>query len=115
MARVLLGDFGAIIRLGLRDIVDDDERSIVAEETASDGILERLHTTLPDVVVLDLDAADSTRLAKRIAADYPAVKVVACSSARPQMRIFPPFHRGESYCCELSPTALVEAVRTAGK
>lgn len=114
MARVLLGDFGAIIRLGLRDIVDDEDRSIVAEETASGSILELLHTTLPDVVVLDLDSADSDELARRITADYPAVKVVACSSARPQMRIFPPFHRGESYTCELNPSALIDAVRTSG-
>lgn len=111
MARVLLGDFSAIVRLGLRDIFTDDGRNLVAEETQNDGILDRLLTVLPDVVVLDLDSNAGDGLARQIATDYPAVKVVACSSERPQMRVFPPFHHGESYVLELNPTSLVEVVR----
>jgi hypothetical protein len=42
------------------------------------------------------------------------VKVIGCSSATPEMRIFPPFHKGESYQSELTPALLVEAIRQRG-
>ena len=110
MARVLLGDFGAIVRLGLWDIFEE-RADLVTEETATSDIVESMLVMLPDVVVLDLDTAGVEELARRIAVDFPAVKVIACSSARPEMKVFPPFHHGESYLAELDPTLLVEAVR----
>lgn len=114
MARVLMGDFGAIVRLGLWEIFEGTERDVVAEETATADLMERLVAALPDVVVLDLDTDGIEGLARRIALEYPAVKVIACSSAEPVMRIFPPFHRGESYLSELSPDLLVEAANHKG-
>ena len=35
--------------------------------------------------------------------------VIACSSAALQMRVYPPFHGGESYLSQLSPDLLVRA------
>jgi DNA-binding NarL/FixJ family response regulator len=113
VARVLLGDFGAIVRLGLWDIFQEGAE-VVAEETAAGELVQRLVAALPDVVVLDLDLEGVEQLARRIAMEYPAVKVIACSSASPVMRIFPPFHRGESYLSELSSDLLVDAVGRKG-
>lgn len=104
-----MGDFGAIVRLGLWEIFETD-LNVVAEEAATGELMERLVAVLPDAVVLDLDTGGVEELARHIALQYPAVKVIACSSATPVMRIFPPFHRGESYLSELSPDLLVEAV-----
>lgn len=113
MARVLMGDFGAIVRLGLWEIFEGGS-GVVAEEASTVDLMERLVAVAPDVVVLDLDTDGVEELARHIALEYPAVKVIACSSAEPVMRIFPPFHRGESYLSELSPDLLVEAVNHKG-
>jgi DNA-binding NarL/FixJ family response regulator len=110
--RVLIGDFGAIARLGLQRFRDEEGFEVVAEPGASQGLLDRLAEASPDVVVIDLDEEAASALAAWVASRFPAVKVIACSSREPLMRVYPPFHRGESYVCELSPRLLAEAVRT---
>ena len=98
MPRVLIGDFGAIARLGLREFLDEEGFEVVAEFR-------------PDVVVLDLDTDGEDDVAGQIATNFPAVKVIACSSEEPRMRIYPPFHHGESYLSELTPRLLADTVR----
>lgn len=112
MPRVLIGDFGAIARLGLREFLDEEGFDLVAEEggTGAD-VLARLTEVRPDVVVIDLDDEDGLANAERIVSEFPAVKVIACSSREPKMRVFPPFHHGESYLSPLSRTLLAETVR----
>jgi DNA-binding NarL/FixJ family response regulator len=110
--RVLIGDFGAIARLGLRELLDEQGFELVAEEEAAENLMDRLTEARPEVVVLNLDEAEDLVTAARIAAHFPAVKVIACSSTEPTMRIYPPFHHGESYVSELSRDLLAEAVRT---
>lgn len=109
MRRVLMGDFGAIVRAGFQDILEDQGVQLLK----ADGIdlLERLVQHLPDVVVLDLDRSGTSELVQRITADFPALKVVACSTEQPIMRIFPPFHRGESFERELDLDAFISIVQ----
>lgn len=114
MPYVLMGDFGAIVRLGFREIFDGQEVGLVTRQTPTRELVDRLVEEPPDVVMLDLDAEGTDLLAMRIASDYPAVKVIACSSAQPTMRIFPPFHHGESYVTELDAARLVAAVTSRG-
>jgi DNA-binding NarL/FixJ family response regulator len=109
MRRVLMGDFGALHRLGLQDILRCDDIELV--ETTDADVFDRLVEALPDVIVLDLDQRDVLDLVKRIVCLFPSVKVVACSSAEPLMRIFPPLHYGESYLTELDPALLTNAVQ----
>lgn len=112
MPRVLIGDFGAIARLGLREFLDEEGIDVVAEEVAPAEIVERLTEVRPDVVVVDLDTDGGLDAATRIASSFPSVKVIACSSEEPTMRIFPPFHHGESYVSELTPSLLAQTVRS---
>ena len=112
MERVLLGDFGAIARLGLREFLNEEGFDIVAEENSAEALMDLLTKVRPDVVVLDLDTNDDLEIAVRITSDYPAVKVIACSSESPRMIIFPPFHNGESYGMQLSPQVLAKEVRS---
>ncbi|MDQ3986710.1 MAG: response regulator [Actinomycetota bacterium] len=111
MARVLLGDFGAIARLGLREFLEEDGVDIVAEDSKSENVLQRLNEARPDVVVVDLDDEGGLEVASRIASAYPAVKVIACSSEKPMMVVFPAFHHGEFFDSDLSPELLMEAIR----
>jgi DNA-binding NarL/FixJ family response regulator len=112
LSRVLIGGFGAIARLGLRDVLDEEGFDVVAEQGPPDQLLELLTTVRPDVVLLDLDTESSVEFAGRISIDFPAVKVIACSPEDSTMRVFPPFHRGESYVSQLDPIALAETVRS---
>jgi len=109
---VLIGDFGAIARMGLREFLDEEGFEIVAEEDVPGEILERLTEFRPDVVVLDLDTDGELEIAGMIASNFPAVKVIACSSEEPTMRVYPPFHHGEWYLSELTPRLLADAVRS---
>ena len=113
MKRVLIGQFGSIVRLGLRELLEsEDGCDVVAEENGDDRVLDRLLYALPDVVVLDLDdEPGAAQLVNAITSGFPAVTVIACSSQRPAMRVFPSFHHGESYLSELSPELLIEAVK----
>jgi len=108
---VLIGDFGAIARLGLREFLDEQGFEVVAEEEAADNLMDRVTEARPEVVVLNLDQQGDLDVAARIAAYFPAVKVIACSSKEPTMRVYPPFHHGESYVSELSRDLLAQAVR----
>ena len=115
MKRVLLGELGAIVKLGLRELIrSESDCEIVSEPNAGSDVLDELDSTHPDVVLLDLDDSHaSTDLAMAISASHPAVKVIACSSSEPRMRVFPPFHHGESYVARMSPEILIEAVKQA--
>jgi len=108
VTRVLLGDFDALVRLGFRDVFRRVDVELLEADTLD--ILARLVESMPDVVLLDLDKDGVISLAQRIASEFPAVKVIACSSATPTMRIFPPFHHGESYRSQLDPTRLTCAI-----
>ena len=110
MTRVLMGDFSALHRLGLQSILRCDGIELV--EAADADVVDRLVEALPDVIVLDLDQHHVLDLVYRIVYLFPSVKVVACSSAQPLMRIFPPLHYGESYTTELDPGLLTSAIQT---
>lgn len=110
--RVLIGDFGVVARLGLRTSLLGMGFHVVSDVRGASELLMRVTETCPDVVVVDLDARGALKAAMRVSAEFPAVKVIACSSNEPKMRVFPPFHRGESYAMELTPATLAKAIRT---
>ena len=109
--RVVIGAFGAIARLGIRELLHEEGFDVVAEQSAGASMLDRLTEARPDAVLLDLDSEECLPTAAWISASFPAVTVIACSADEAAMRVFPPFHRGESYVSPLDRTLLVQAVR----
>lgn len=109
VTRVLIGEFGAIFRAGLADLLTEAGCDIVPEDHPSRGILEQVVDSQPDVVLLDLDSAGAEEVSGALSRVFPAVTVIACSSAALQMRVYPSFHGGESYLSQLSPDQLVRA------
>ncbi len=109
VTRVLMGDFSALHRLGLKDILRAD--GIELMDCAGVDVVGGLVEALPDVVVLDLDEAATAPLVNRIVHQFPAVKVIACSSQMPRMRVFPPMHYGEFYESDLDAALLASAVQ----
>jgi DNA-binding NarL/FixJ family response regulator len=110
MQRVLIGQFGSVARMGLRELLDGEGVEVVAEVEADGGIFSCVSEVRPDVVVLDLDDEAALGLAGEITSEFPAIKVIACSCEEPVMRVFPPFHHGESYASKLSATLLALAL-----
>lgn len=108
MTRVLMGDFTALQRLGLEEILHDDGVELV--EVSNPVVVQRLLDVLPDVVVLDSEAQDTDALVQRITHDFPRITVIACSTAVPVMRVFPSLHHGESYTTALEPALLTSAI-----
>jgi DNA-binding NarL/FixJ family response regulator len=114
VARVLIGEFGAIVRRGLKDVLAEGGCEVVAEDTTDQVLLQRLIDAFPDVVVVDLDRVDPDLVVHQVCAVFPAMKVVAFSAAdESTMRVFPAFHGGESYSSSLSATRLLEAIKTS--
>lgn len=109
MARVLIGKFGAIFRAGLVDLLAEAGCDVLPDEQTDRGILERVVAGQPGVVLIDLDGPGAADVARSLAASFPQVTVIACSSAALEMRVYPPFHAGESYVSPLSPDLLVRA------
>jgi DNA-binding NarL/FixJ family response regulator len=111
--RVLIGDFGSIIRIGLRELLVSSEIELVADaEQPASGIIGRLTEARPDVVILDLDNPDTPTTAQRISTTFPAIKVITCSPDEPVMRVFPAFHHGESYQASLTLSSLAAAIQS---
>ena len=122
--RVVIGDFGAVARLGLLDILAEEGLEVVGRAGVPDrpgpagkppasgpeGIVDLVNEVRPDVVVLDLDDESALDVAVGITSEFPAIKVVACSSEEPVMQVFPPFHHGESYLSQLTRAHLAQAL-----
>ena len=111
MRRVVFGDFGGVVRAGFDEVL----RGECVEVLQADGrdLVTRLLDALPDVVVLDLDRSGTAELVERLVREFPAVTVVGCSTRRPLMRVYPPFHHGESYERALEPDAFTTTVVSA--
>lgn len=123
--RVVIGDFGAVARMGLLDLLAEEGLEVVGraegpespgrtgerDRPSQEGIVSLVNEVRPDVVVLDLDDESALEVAVQITSAFPAIKVVACSSEEPVMQVFPPFHHGESYLSQLTRAHLAQALQ----
>jgi len=118
LASALVGDFGAIVRLGLMGVLSDADINCVGEvstdhSTADEGLLQRLDGAQPDVVVVDWDDRRYEAVAASVLARRPTITVIACSDERLSMRVIPGRQDRGVYESRLSAQGLVEAVRSA--
>jgi AmiR/NasT family two-component response regulator len=109
---VLIGDFGVVARMGLQQLVAGEGLEVLGAAERRQEIVPRLREVQPDVVLLDLDSGDAPEFAAWISAAFPAVTVIACSSDEPIMRVFPPFHRGESYTAPFTRVLFAAALKS---
>lgn len=112
MTRVLLGQFGAVVKLGLEDLFATEDLDVKTAPAAMTEMLDAVAEDAPDVVLLDLDSQGVPRVVGEIARRFPQVKVVACSSTEPSMRVYPAYRQNEFYESPLSPQSLVMALKS---
>ncbi|MBS1202160.1 MAG: response regulator [Chromatiaceae bacterium] len=82
MYRLLMVDDHALVRRGLRSILEEELPGITVEEAGDARAgLEALHRNLPDAVVLDIGLPDRSGLdlLKRIRQEWPALPVLILS------------------------------------
>ena len=104
-----MGDFDALYRLGLASSLTGHD-DVEVFEAHTDTLVANLVAAGPDVVVLDEQKRQTAGLVEQITHLFPAIRVIVCSSKQPRMRVYPPFHRGESYTSPLDAAQFERAV-----
>ncbi|MBS1169370.1 MAG: DNA-binding response regulator [Burkholderiaceae bacterium] len=80
--RILLVDDHALVRAGIRNLIDQlDGFSVAAEASGIDEAMEKLKGGQPDIVITDIDMGGDSGLdlAGRVRRQYPNVKVMILS------------------------------------
>ena len=118
MIRLLLVDDHAIVRSGLRTLLEDEaDIEIAGEAGTAREALELVRQARPDVVLMDIGLPDqsgieATRAVKR---EWPRVAVVALTIHEDEEYFFQMLHAGASGYVpkRAAPEELITAVRTA--
>jgi DNA-binding NarL/FixJ family response regulator len=74
--RVLLGNLGPIMRLGMNRVLSEEGCHVVGQEDRPSAIVGAAHRLHPDIVVLDLDGGSSNELAQLVRGASPETTVV---------------------------------------
>ncbi|HJR76378.1 MAG TPA: response regulator [Nitrospiraceae bacterium] len=84
--RIVLADDHAMVRQGLRSVLDSyQDVSIVGEAADGEAAIESVRLLRPDVIVMDVNMAkmDGIEATRRIKIEWPSVVVVGLSFANP--------------------------------
>jgi len=115
--RILLADDQALIRSGIRSLLEaEDDIEVVAE--AADGVeaLEAAERVEPDVVLIDLvmPRLDGIEAIRRLREQVPSARAIVLSSFVDDDKLFPAVRAGAAgyLLKDVQPQELVEAIRT---
>src|SRR3954449_2345454 len=88
--RVLLGNLGPIMRLGMNRVLSEEGCQVVGQEDRPSAIIGAAHRLRPDIVVLDLDNGSSYELAQLVRGASPATTVVLWGREEGLMEVLEP-------------------------
>jgi DNA-binding NarL/FixJ family response regulator len=88
--RVLLGNLGPIMLIGMARLLGEDGAEVIGQEKHPAGILSAAGRMRPDVVVLDLNTEGSRELSSRVQRVSPETKVILCDSDEDGMEVLDP-------------------------
>src|SRR3954464_9817340 len=88
--RVLLGNLGPIMRLGMNRILSEQGCHVVGQEDRPSAIVGAAHRLRPDIVVLDLDGGSSNELAQLVRGASPETTVVLWAREEDLMEVLAP-------------------------
>lgn len=86
--RVLLGNLGPIMRLGMNRVLSEEGCQVVGQEDRPSAIVGAAHG--PDVVALDLDGGSSNELAQLVRGASPETTVVLWAREEDLMEVLEP-------------------------
>jgi AmiR/NasT family two-component response regulator len=88
--RVLLGNLGPIMRLGMNRVLSEQGCHVVGQEDRPSAIVGATHRLRPDIVVLDLDGGSSHELAQLVRGASPETTVVLWAREEDLMEVLQP-------------------------
>ena len=88
--RVLLGNLGPIMRLGMNRVLSEQGCQVVGQEDRPSAIIGAAHRLRPDIVVLDLDQGSSHELARLVCGASPVTTVVLWAREEDLMEVLEP-------------------------
>ncbi len=88
--RVLLGNLGPIMRLGMKRVLMEQGCEVVGQEDRPSAIVGAAHRLRPDIVVLDLDNGSSYELAQLVRGASPETTVVLWAREEDLMEVLEP-------------------------
>jgi DNA-binding NarL/FixJ family response regulator len=88
--RVLLGNLGPIMRLGMNRVLSEEGCQVVGQEDRPSAIIGATHRLRPDIVVLDLDNGSSRELAQLVRGASPETTVVLWAREEDLMEVLEP-------------------------
>jgi AmiR/NasT family two-component response regulator len=88
--RVLLGNLGPIMRLGMNRVLSEQGCQVVGQEDRPSAIIGTAHRLRPDIVVLDLDNGSSRELAHLVRGSSPETTVVLWAREEDLMEVLEP-------------------------
>src|SRR3954463_15162016 len=97
--RVLLGNLGPIMRLGMNRVLSEEGCDVVGQEDRPSAIVGAAHRLRPDVVVLDLDGGSSNELAPLVRGASPETTVVLWAREEDLMEVLEPATSASRLVC----------------
>ena len=96
MARILIADDAAFMRVMIRNILTQNGHEVVGEAANGDEAVERYAELRPDVVTMDITMPDKDGIEalKEIIAVDPAAKVVMCSALGQEAKVIESIRSG---------------------
>jgi len=109
---VVLGNLGPMALMGMRRLLSEDGIEIVGEVLAPATMAPEVERLQPDVVVLDLDQADSQRLSRLVRLACPQAKVVLWAPTEDVMEVIDPGAKGPRWVLSGVPADLLAEMST---
>ncbi len=88
--RILLGNLGPIMRMGMRRVLTEHGFEVVDQEDRPSAIVGEVHRLRPDIVVLDLDGGSAHQLGRLVAGASPETTVVLWAREEDDMEVIDP-------------------------
>ena len=88
--RILLGNLGPIMRMGMRRVLTESGCEVVGQEDRPSAIVGEVHRLRPDIVFLDLDGGSAHQLGRLVAGASPDTTVVLWAREEDEMEVIDP-------------------------
>jgi DNA-binding NarL/FixJ family response regulator len=88
--RVLLGNLEPIVRVGMIDVLTEDEVEVIGDEERPQALVLMAGRLRPDAVVLDLLEASSRELGERVRAASPETTVILWARDEDALEVLDP-------------------------
>jgi AmiR/NasT family two-component response regulator len=88
--RILLGNLGPIMRMGMRRVLTEQGCEVIGQEDRPSAIVGEVRRLRPDIVFLDLDGGSAQQLGRLVAGASPDTTVVLWAREEDEMEVIDP-------------------------